>query len=160
LYVKTGTDGADWLVYKPGMAPKIISLPTNPPPIYGDLSDGFFCLAKLGPPTKNTHRKHAIEKSNIPKHVLKENGREYPAHHHFPQELQKLFKDCGIENIHKYSDAIPLELHQKIHAKGFNDIWRSFLREEPSKEGILNKLQDWYTKNNFPEMAELSKKSN
>ncbi|MFZ4773635.1 MAG: DUF2380 domain-containing protein [Chlamydiia bacterium] len=125
-------------------------------PKTGTECDNFFALAKSGPPTKNTYRTHAIEKSGIPKHVLKEQGRNYPVHHHFPQELEPNFLECGIDNIHKYTDAIPLKLHQEIHARGFNKMWQKFFDSSRTEREIIAQLKNWYIENEFYEMAEMA----
>jgi cyclopropane fatty-acyl-phospholipid synthase-like methyltransferase len=49
-------------------------------------------------------------------------------HHVFPQEFAAEFQEIGIA-IHEYTLEIPAELHQTIHAAGWNADWAEFLYE-------------------------------
>jgi len=65
------------------------------------------------------------------------------AHHILPQQFEKQFRKAGIENIHdpKFGSWIDKSFHQQI-SKEYNNLWESFLKNDPTKEEIFGFAED------------------
>ncbi|MGC8787969.1 MAG: hypothetical protein ACP5Q1_11140 [Anaerolineae bacterium] len=61
------------------------------------------------------------------------------AHHVLPQALEKDFQKLGIENIHdpKFGSWVEPGAHRRW-SYDYNQEWRSFLKDLPSPDEILN----------------------